>query len=87
MANLATTKMSSKGQVVIPEVIRKRLNLKTGAQFVVVGDNDVVILKNITPPSIAEFDELIAKARKTGKQAGLKKTNIKEAIMEVRRTK
>jgi AbrB family looped-hinge helix DNA binding protein len=87
MANLATTKMSSKGQVVIPEVIRKRLNLKTGAQFVVVGDNDVVILKNITPPSIAEFDELIAKARKTGKQAGLKKTDIKEAIMEVRRTK
>ncbi len=87
MANLATTKMSSKGQVVIPEVIRKRLNLKTGTQFVVVGDNDVVILKNITPPSIAEFDELITKARKTGKQAGLKKANIKEAIMEVRRTK
>ena len=87
MANLATTKMSSKGQVVIPEVIRKRLNLKTGAQFVVVGDNDVVILKNITPPSIAEFDELIAKARKTGKQAGLKKNDIKETIIEVRRTK
>ena len=87
MANLATTKMSSKGQVVIPEVIRKRLNLKTGAQFVVIGDNDVVILKTITPPSIAEFDELIAKARKTGKQAGLKKTDIKEAIMKVRGTK
>ena len=87
MANLATTKMSSKGQVVIPEGIRKRLKLKTGAQFVVVGDNDVVILKNITPPSIEEFDELIAKARKTGKQAGLKKNDIKEAIIKVRRIK
>jgi AbrB family looped-hinge helix DNA binding protein len=87
MANIATTKMSSKGQVVIPEVIRKRLKLKTGAQFVVVGDNNVVILKNITPPSIEEFDELIAKARKIGKQARLKKTDIKEAIMKVRRTK
>jgi len=87
MTNLATTKMSSKGQVVIPEGIRKRLKLKTGAQFVVVGDNDVVILKNITPPSIEEFDELIAKARKTGKQAGLKKTDIKEVIMKVRGTK
>ena len=38
MANVATTKMSSKGQVVIPENIRKRLNLKAGAQFVVVGE-------------------------------------------------
>jgi AbrB family looped-hinge helix DNA binding protein len=87
MANIATTKMSSKGQVVIPEEIRKRLKLKTGAQFVVVGDNNVVILKKITPPSIEEFDELIAKARKTGKQAGLKKTDIREAIMKTRRTK
>ena len=87
MAILATTKMSSKGQVVIPEAIRKRLNLKTGAQFVVVGDNDVVILKNITPPAIEEFDELIAKARKTGKQAGLKKTDIKKAIKKIRGTK
>ena len=86
MENLATTKMSSKGQVVIPEGIRKRLNLKTGARFVVVGDNDVVILKNITPPSIEEFDDLIAKARKAGQQAGLKEADIKEAIMKVRTT-
>ena len=87
MENLATTKMSSKGQVVIPEGIRRRLNLKTGARFVVVGDNDVVILKNITPPSIEEFDDLIAKARKVGQQVGLKETDIKEAIMKVRAIK
>ena len=87
MSNLATTKMSSKGQVVIPEGIRKRLKLKTGTQFLVVGDNDVVILKNITPPSIEEFGDLIAKARKTCKKAGLKKTDIKKAIMKVRGTK
>ena len=64
MANVSTTKMSSKGQVVIPENIRKQLNLKEGAQFVVLGEKDVVILKNITPPSIDEFDDLIATARK-----------------------
>jgi AbrB family looped-hinge helix DNA binding protein len=87
MANVATTKMSSKGQVVIPEDIRKRLNLQTGAQFVVVGDKDVVILKNITPPSIDEFEPLIADARKKGKQAGLKKSDINEAIFKVREKK
>ena len=30
MKTLATTRMSSKGQIVIPESIRKRLNLKAG---------------------------------------------------------
>lgn len=84
MANVSTTKMSSKGQVVIPENIRKQLNLKEGAQFVVFGENDVVILKNISPPSIDEFDDLIAKARKKAKKAGMKKSDIKDAILKVR---
>jgi len=87
MANVSTTKMSSKGQVVIPENIRKQLNLKAGAQFVVVGEKDVVILKNIAPPSLDEFDALIAEARKKGKQAGLKRSDIKDAIFKARRKK
>ena len=84
MADLATTKMSSKGQVVIPESIRKRLKLKTGSQFVVVGDNDVVILKAIASPSLAEFDSLILEARRQGKHSGIKKTDIAAAIKKVR---
>ena len=83
MAGVATTKLSSKGQIVIPENIRKKLHLKAGAQFVVIGDKDVVILKNISPPTIEEFDGLIVKARKSAKQAGLKKTDIKKAIAKV----
>ena len=84
MANLATTKMSSKGQVVIPEDIRKRLKLTAGSQFVVVGENDVVILKAISPPSMNEFDTLIAEARRQGKEARLKPADIKAAIAKVR---
>jgi AbrB family looped-hinge helix DNA binding protein len=84
MANVSTTKMSSKGQVVIPENIRKQLNLKEGAQFVVLGEKDVVILKNITPPSMDEFDDLIAIARKKARKTGIKKSDIKDAILKVR---
>jgi AbrB family looped-hinge helix DNA binding protein len=84
MANVSTTKMSSKGQVVIPENIRKQMNLKAGAQFVVVGEKDVVILKNITPPSFNDFGDLIAEARKKGKQVGIKKSDIKNALLKVR---
>ena len=84
MADVSTTRMSSKGQVVIPENIRKQLNLKAGAQFIVVGEKDVVILKNITPPSLDEFDNLIAEARKKGKQAGIAKSDVGDAISEAR---
>ena len=65
-------------------IIRKQLNLKAGAQFVVIGEKDVVILKNITPPPIDEFGDLIAEARKKGKQAGIKKADINDAIQKVR---
>lgn len=87
MANISTTKMSSKGQVVIPENIRKQLNLKAGAQFVVMGDRDVVILKNITPPSLDEFDELVAKVREQAKKAGVKESDSKDAILKARSRK
>lgn len=50
MAGYSTTKMSSRGQVVIPEEIRENLHLKEGDQFVVIGKGDTVILKSITPP-------------------------------------
>ena len=84
MPNLATTKMSSKGQVVIPEAIRKRLGLKTGAQFVVVGDKDVVILKAISPPSMEDFDALISEAQRQARKAGMKRSDIATAIAKVR---
>jgi len=84
MANIATTKMSSKGQVVIPEEIRKRLNLKKGSQFVVVSEKDVVILKAISPPSMDEFDALIADARKKAKEAGMKRSDVEAAIVHAR---
>ncbi len=82
----ATTKLSSKGQVVIPEDIRDSLNLKEGDQFVVIGKGDTVILKAITPPSMDQFDALLASAETQAKKAGLKKTDVKAAISKVRKS-
>jgi AbrB family looped-hinge helix DNA binding protein len=84
METLATTRMSSKGQVVIPESIRKQLNLQEGAQFVVVGNADVVILKVVMPPDMGEFDDLIQQARKQAKKAGLTQKDIELAIAKAR---
>jgi AbrB family looped-hinge helix DNA binding protein len=87
MFDAATTTLSSKGQVVIPEAIRERLGLKTGAQFVVVADRDVVILKVLEPPALSEFAALTAQARRAAKAAGLKSVDVPRAIKKVRRAK
>ena len=44
----------------------------------------VVILKEISAPSISQFDELIAEARRQAREAGLRKADIRSAIDEVR---
>lgn len=84
MGSLATTRLSSKGQVVIPEEIRERLGLKEGTQFVVVGDRDVVILKSIAPPAMEEFDELVRRARVAARKAGVKPADVRRAVARAR---
>jgi len=87
MTAIETTKMSSKGQVVIPEQIRNRLGLKTGDRFLVMGDKDAVILKTLSNPSMNEFDDLIREARKQAKATGLKRSDIVNTIAKSRRQK
>jgi AbrB family looped-hinge helix DNA binding protein len=84
MDTIATTRMSSKGQVVIPEIIRKRLNLSAGAEFVVVGEGDVVVLKAISSPGMETFGALIQEARQQAKAAGLKRAHISKAVSKAR---
>ncbi len=84
MSNLSTTRMSSKGQIVIPETIRKQLKLKAGTQFVVVGEGDVVILKTITAPEMDTFDALIQQARQQAKLAGLKRKDVTDIVAKAR---
>ena len=85
MSQVATTKMSSKGQIVIPEDIRERMGLHSGDQFLVLAEKDVVILKIVTRPSMSEYKNLITKARKSAKAAGLTMESIKSAIKVARK--
>lgn len=87
MNEAATTTLSSKGQVVIPEEIRARLGLKAGAQFVVVADRDVVIFKVLDPPALGEFTSLVARARQAAKRAGLRPADVAKALSKVRRSR
>jgi AbrB family looped-hinge helix DNA binding protein len=84
MNTLATTRLSSKGQVVIPEDIRQSMNLKTGAQFIVIGKGDAIVFKKISEPLMDDFKDLLDAARMQAKKAGMKKSDIQKAILNVR---
>lgn len=53
--NVETIRMSSKGQIVIPQDVREELHVDEGTIFAVVGSRDTIILKRITTPSKEEL--------------------------------
>jgi len=83
-AEVATTRMSSKGQVVIPEEVRRRLRLQPGARFVIVAEDDVIVLKVIEPPAMDAFDALVRQARRQARAAGMTRAAVSEAVAAVR---
>ena len=87
MTSVATTRLSSKGQVVIPESVRIHLGLQAGDQFVVYGGKGVVILKALSVPSLEEFGQLLLNTRRKAKKAGVKQSDIVAAVKQARRKK
>jgi AbrB family looped-hinge helix DNA binding protein len=87
MSEIATTRLSTKGQVVIPESIRQQLHLEAGTQFVVIAEGDVVVLKVLATPGMSEFDQIIGRARKQAADAGLTTDDIDQAVRTTRKRK
>ncbi len=87
MVKPSTTKLSTRGQIVIPEEIRTRLGLEPGDQFVVVGEGNVVILRTVEPPKASELKALLDRAQEAAEDAGVTPEDVARAIREVRASK
>ena len=75
---IETIKMSSKGQIVIPQDIREEIHAAEGTIFSVMSSNDTVILKKIEMPSKEDLIKELESAAKEGKRR-LQKKGIKES--------
>ncbi|MBU0979472.1 MAG: AbrB/MazE/SpoVT family DNA-binding domain-containing protein [Nanoarchaeota archaeon] len=73
-----TVKMSSKGQIVIPQGIRESIHADEGTIFAAMGSNDTVILKKIATPSKEELLKDLSSIAKEGKKR-LQSIGIKES--------
>ena len=87
MEQVEITKLSSKGQLVLPQEIRKKLHLEEGEKFFVFCDNDTVILKKIERPAFERAKELVKKSRAWAKKVGLTQADIDAAVKRVRSEK
>lgn len=63
-----TTRISSRGQVVIPEPIRKALNIEAGTSFLVLAQKDTIVLHRLQEPPWQAFDAMVKQAEKQGHQ-------------------
>lgn len=84
MEKLEVTSLSSRGQVVIPQGVRDRLHLHTGEKFVVIGEEDTIVLKKLEAPSFKGFDKLLNKTRDFVRRREIKPGDADEAIKRVR---
>ena len=84
MENIDFTRLSSKGQIVVPRRIRERLHLADGEIFLIFGTDDTLVLKRVQEPTSAEFNGILARARKLAKAKGLTAKDLNKAIAEER---
>ncbi|MFH1224852.1 MAG: AbrB/MazE/SpoVT family DNA-binding domain-containing protein [Candidatus Diapherotrites archaeon] len=84
MATVEMTKMSSRGQVVIPQDIRDNMKLKEGESFAVVASGDTLLLKRIATPSkeeiLREWKRAAAKGREEAKKLGIRQGDVEKLI-------
>ncbi|MFA6448358.1 MAG: AbrB/MazE/SpoVT family DNA-binding domain-containing protein [bacterium] len=82
------TKMSSRGQIVVPLTIRKELQLESGDAFAVFAHEDTLILKKIGMPTPEEaLKRLNEWGTEFAKKKGLKQKDVMKRIHKGRGVK
>ena len=85
MENIEITSISSRGQVVIPQGLRNKMRIQEGEKFVIIGENNAIILKKLEMSSFGGIDKLLKKTRDFVKKKRIKESNLEEAIKKTRK--
>ena len=78
------TKVTSKGQVVIPRDIREKLGLASGSNLLVLTDGSNLLLKPIDTLSLKTFAQLVKDSRKLVARKRIRKGEVAKLIQRVR---
>ncbi len=85
------TKMSSRGQIVIPQKLRDRMKVKEGSVFAVFGSDDSFVLKKIAVPDKERFlrslEKISKEGRRNAEKLGIKESDVPDMIHRLRKEK
>jgi AbrB family looped-hinge helix DNA binding protein len=80
------TTISEKGQVVIPQSIRKEMGIKPKNKFLVYGRGDTIIMKKLELPDIKqEWDDIFKLMDKKGLK--ISDEEVQKEVVSVRKAK
>lgn len=82
------TKMSSRGQVVVPQKAREESGAGEGTIFAVFGSKDAIVLKKIEIPDkeklIKDLEKISKEGRKRAEKLGLKEEDVPRLVHKLR---
>lgn len=84
MNDVVLTRMSSKGQIVIPKALRELLDIKEGEVFAMFGEDDTIVLKRVSLPSGEDLEALLKWGTEHARKRGLRKGDVSRMIEEER---
>jgi len=87
MEEVEFTKLSSKGQIVIPQAIREDMGLKPGTPFAVIEQKDAILLKKIEMPKIKSWAEVTKPFREAAKRSRFTRSDLDRIIKQVRKSR
>lgn len=87
--DLETTKMSSRGQIVIPQDVRDDLKIGEGSILAIFHTNDAIVLKKIETPSkealLRDLRTIAREGRAKLEKKGILEADIPDLVHKTRR--
>ena len=79
--------VSSKGQIVLPMEMRKKMDIGAGAKLAAYAMGDMIMLKMINIPTENDFKKSLDKAAIWAKEAGYEESDVETIVKSYRNSK
>ncbi len=83
---LELTRLSERGQIVIPTELRKSMNLKEGERFIIMGVGDTIVLRKLElSQERLRLKNLIRDSREKARNRGFSEEEVAKLIRDTRK--